>query len=80
MIDFKSLNTESNNILSSPAISVEVKKEYKPLGRKPKKEEDKKTEKVCIYLTKEEKELLVKKSYENYMDISAFCKTRILAE
>ena len=37
MIDFKSLNTESNNILSSPAISVEVKKEYKPLGRKPKK-------------------------------------------
>ena len=79
MIDFKSLNTESNNILSS-SNNIEVKKEYKQLGRKPKKEEDKKTEKVCIYLTKEEKELLVKKSYENYMDISSFCKLRILAE
>lgn len=79
MIDFKSLNTESNNILSS-SNNIEVKKEYKQLGRKPKKEEDKKTEKVCIYLTKEEKEILVKKSYENYMDISSFCKLRILAE
>lgn len=79
MIDFKSLNIESNNILSS-SNNIEVKKEYKQLGRKPKKEEDKKTEKVCIYLTKEEKELLVKKSYENYMDISSFCKLRILAE
>lgn len=79
MIDFKSLNTESNNILSS-SNNIEVKKEYKQLGRKPKKEEDKKTEKVCVYLTKEEKELLIKKSYENYMDISTFCKTRILAE
>lgn len=78
MIDFKSLNTESNNILS--ASTNEVKKEYKQLGRKPKKDEDKKTEKVCVYLTKEEKELLIKKSYENYMDISTFCKTRILAE
>lgn len=78
MIDFKSLNTESNNILS--ASTNEVKKEYKQLGRKPKKDEDKKTEKVCVYLTKEEKELLIRKSYENYMDISTFCKTRILAE
>lgn len=72
-IDFSNITMEDKDLLESNKV-------YKKMGRKPKKEEDKKTEKVCIYLTKEEKELLTKKSYDNYMDISSFCKLRILAE
>lgn len=72
-IDFSNITMEDKDLLESNKV-------YKKMGRKPKKEEDKKTEKVCIYLTKEEKELLIKKSYNNYMDISSFCKLKILAE
>lgn len=75
MIDFSNINVENKNVLSSQS-----QKEYKQMGRKPKKEEDKKTEKICIYLTKTEKEIITKKSYENYMDISAYCKNKLLAE
>ena len=74
MINFENINVESKNVLSSQP------KEYKQMGRKPKNEEDKKTEKICIYLTKTEKEIITKKSYENYMDISAYCKNKLLAE
>jgi hypothetical protein len=49
MINFENINVESKNVLSSQ------QKEYKQMGRKPKNEEDKKTEKICIYLTKTEK-------------------------
>lgn len=74
MINFENINVESKNVLSSQ------QKEYKQMGRKPKNEEDKKTEKICIYLTKTEKEIITKKSYENYMDISAYCKNKLLAD
>lgn len=74
MINFENINVESKNVLSSQT------KEYKQMGRKPKNEEDKKTEKICIYLTKTEKEIITKKSYENYMDISAYCKNKLLAD
>ena len=72
-IDFSNITMEDKDLLESNKV-------YKKMGRKPKKEEDKKTEKVCIYLTKEEKKLLTNKSYDNHMDISSFCKLRILAE
>jgi len=74
MINFENINVESKNVLSSQP------KEYKQMGRKPKNEKDKKTEKICIYLTKTEKEIITKKSYENYMDISAYCKNKLLAD
>lgn len=70
-INFDKMEVETKNILSET-------KNYKKLGRKKLSENEKRTEKISVYLTKEQKEQVVKNAHLNFMGISDYILQRVL--
>lgn len=73
-IDFNKLDTKPRNILTD----IKAEKQYKKLGRKPLPEENKRSEKVAVYLTKEQKEQIVKQAHLNFMNVSDYILQKVL--
>lgn len=74
MINFDKVNAESKDILKAQP------KAYKQLGRKPKPAEERKTERICIYLTKAQKEAIENKARLEYLQPSDYLLKRGLSD
>ena len=69
MIDFNKVKAESRDIL---------KAQPKKLGRKPKAEADKKTERICIYVTKAQKEAIESAARQEFIAIGDYLLKKAL--
>lgn len=72
MIDFEKMNTESRNILGGG------NKKTNKVGRKPLNDEDKKSEKITIYLTKSEREIFENKASADNRKLNDFIVQKVL--
>lgn len=72
MINFDKMDTENKRIFE------ETKPTSKKLGRKPLSDDQKRSEKISVYITKEQKEKIIKMAHENYLNISDFILQKVL--
>lgn len=66
MIDFSELKVDEKIIEKN-----NIKKHYKP-------EELKRTAKIQLYLTQDQKEIIERKAYENYMSLSNYILKKVM--
>lgn len=66
-IDFSQLDKANKDILVDTTAKVQNTR-----GAKKKAPEQKRTEKISIYMTTEQKEIITKKAYGNYQSISNY--------